>query len=140
MEKPLDATADVDRLTAIGFRSVGEWRRGPKGIEAHLHNCADETEVLYAFVSGSRVLYVGKTTQALKQRIYGYQNPGPTQKTNIRVNPLIQELLAVGGKLEIYALPDTRQLCFGSFQVNLAAGLEDSIVAELQPEWNQAGK
>ena len=37
----------------------------------------EERDVLYAFVSSGRVLYVGKTTMPLGKRMYGYQRPGP---------------------------------------------------------------
>jgi len=33
-------------------------------------------------------------------------------------------------------LPDNGLLHYGQFHVNLAAGLEDSIISVLQPEWN----
>jgi hypothetical protein len=85
------------------------------------------------------VLYVGKTVQPLKKRMYGYQNPGPTQSTNIKGNKNIGDLLAGRKQVEIYALPDNGLLHFGVFHINLAAGLEDSIVKMLFPEWNRTG-
>jgi hypothetical protein len=41
--------------------------------------------------------------------------------------------------VEIYALPDNGLLRYGGFHVNLAAGLEDSIVRDLNPPWNRLG-
>jgi len=136
-----ETQASIAKLTDIGFRKVGEWEEGSTGgIRATLQACADAANILYAFVSDGAVLYVGKTTLPLKRRIYGYQRPGPTQSTNIKGNRMIGDLLAAGKKVEIYALPDNGLLHFGAFHLNLAAGLEDSIVAELKPEWNRAGK
>jgi hypothetical protein len=40
----------------------------------------------------------------------------------------------------IYVLPDNGLLYYGGFHVNLAAGLEDSLVRELQPPWNGGKK
>jgi len=37
-------------------------------------------------------------------------------------------------------LPDNGLLHFGDFHVNLAAGLEDSIIKTLNPLWNKTGK
>ena len=71
--------------------------------------------------------------------MYGYQNPGPTQSTNIKGNKLIKELLATSAPVEIYALPDNGLLYYGGFHVNLAAGLEDNLIATLSPPWNRAG-
>ena len=84
-------------------------------------------------------MYVGKTVSALNQRMYGYQKPGPSQSTNIKGNRLICESLSMNKPIEIYALPDNGLLRYGGFHVNLAAGLEDSLVAELKPEWNKVG-
>ena len=41
--------------------------------------------------------------------------------------------------VEIHALPDNGLLYYRGFHVNLAAGLEDSLVATLKPVWNMAG-
>ena len=84
-------------------------------------------------------MYIGKTTQKLKKRMYGYQNPGPSQSTNIRNNANIKSILASGTPVELYALPDNGLLHFGAFHLNLAAGLEDSINKELRPKWNIQG-
>ena len=96
--------------------------------------------VLYAFTSSDELLYIGKTTIALRDRMYQYQRPGPSQRTNIRVNSAIAELLKSGGTIEIYALPDTGEMEYRGFHLNLAAGLEDSLISELDPKWNIAGK
>ena len=71
--------------------------------------------------------------------MYGYQNPGATQSTNIKGNKFIRESLSGGSAVEVHALPDNGLLYYGGFHVNLAAGLEDSLVAQLKPKWNKAG-
>lgn len=129
----------MKRLIDIGFRRVGEWKQGPSGIECLLHDCADAENILYCFVCRDNVLYVGKTVQMLKKRMYGYQNPGPTQSTNIKGNREISNLLTNGNQVDIYALPDNGLLHFGVFHINLAAGLEDSILKTLKPLWNNTG-
>lgn len=129
----------MNRLLNIGFRKVGSWRRTESGIAYTLDDCAGASNILYSFICEDIVLYVGKTVQPLKKRMYGYQNPGPTQSTNIKGNRNITGLLADGKKVEILALPDNGLLHFGVFHINLAAGLEDSIVKTLNPIWNKAG-
>jgi len=129
----------LPRLLNIGFRVVGQWHQEDAKPKYALHSESDSRNVLYAFVSGTEVLYVGKTTQPLKKRMYGYQNPGPTQYTNIKGNKLISEILLSGGGIEIFALPDNGLLHFGDFHINLAAGLEDSLIAKLKPKWNGCG-
>jgi hypothetical protein len=130
----------MKRLTDIGFRRVGKWDAILGGIRSELIDLSEEKNILYAFISEAEVLYVGKTTQALKKRMYGYRNPGPTQHTNIKGNRLIKELIAKGKDVEIFALADNGLMHFGVFHMNLAAALEDSIVATVKPKWNHTGK
>jgi hypothetical protein len=49
---------------------------------------------------------------------------------------LICEYLINGAAVDVFALPDNGLLHYGDFHVNLAAGLEDSIILTLNPEWN----
>ena len=134
---PEEQAASLLRLKAAGFRSVGNWSFDGKQILFHLEELGQSKNILYAFVVASEVRYVGKTTMALQKRLYGYQNPGPTQSTNIKNNANIRRALEKGQGVEIYALPDSGLMHYAGFHLNLAAGLEDSIVSELRPEWNE---
>jgi hypothetical protein len=100
---------------------------------------ANSRNILYAFVSAEEVLYIGKTIQTLKSRLYGYQNPGGTQLTNVRGNKRLLELLAADASVHIYVLPDHGLMHYGGFHLNLAAALEDSLISQLKPKWNMAG-
>lgn len=123
----------------MGFRKCGEWKMDADCIKCGLIDHASAPNVLYAFVSGGAVLYIGKTVRSLKQRMYNYQKPGPSQSTSIRGNKLIKEFVARGQAVEVYALPDNGLLHYGGFHVNLAAGLEDALISTLKPVWNKAG-
>ncbi len=130
----------MKRLLKIGFKKVGDWIleiQNPKCVLTSLENTPN---ILYAFISDDNVNYIGKTTRPLKRRMYGYENPGPTQITNIRVKRKIKELLSQGKPLEIYALPDNGLLYYGDFHMNLAAALEDSIIQIMNPPWNGSEK
>jgi len=129
----------LQRLVDMGFKRVGCWTANGDNIIFSLGSCSDIKNVLYAFICEGTVLYIGKTTQPLKKRMYGYQNPGPTQTTNIKGNGFIKKLVTSGKEVEIHALPDNGLLHYGGFHVNLAAGLEDSIVSTLKPAWNKMG-
>ena len=83
------------------------------------------------------MLYIGKTTQQLRKRLYGYQNPRVTQTTNVRGNKAIAEALVSESLIEVFVLPDNGLLRFGGFHLNLAAGLEDSLINDLRPRWNK---
>jgi hypothetical protein len=129
----------VGRLESMGFRRAGQWELKAGNLKCSLQDCADAKNVLYAFVCNHSVLYVGKSIQTLKKRMYGYSRPGPTQRTNIKGNAFLKKLISAGDEVLVYALPDNGLLFYGGFHVNLAAGLEDSLIAQLKPAWNGAG-
>lgn len=91
---------------------------------------------LYAFVCDGEVKYVGKTTRLLRTRMYHYCRPGATQPTNIKNNANILDMLSQNVAVDIFVLPDNGLMHYRQFHVNLAAGLEDSIIKVINPEWN----
>ena len=130
----------LEKLTNIGFKKVGFWSVENNKISPNLSEEQNFIKILYSFVVGDIPMNVGKTSQMLKKRMYGYQNPGKTQYTNIRNNQNIKTALEGLAQIEIYVLPDHGLLYFGDFHLNLAAGLEGSITRTLKPSWNIQGK
>jgi hypothetical protein len=130
----------LKKLTNIGFRKVGCWSLENEELALAIEAEADSANILYSFVVDGVPKYIGKTTQALKKRMYGYRKPAATQITNIRNNTNMRLALQNNAVIELYVLPDHGLLHFGQFHLNLAAGLEDSIVSLLAPEWNTVGK
>lgn len=126
----------MNRLLKIGFQPVGHWKLGNGGIACELSRLMNNRNVLYAFVFEGDVKYIGKTTKTLKSRMSGYEKPSATQRTNLKNKSNIRELLLEGKSIEIFALPDDGLLFYGDFHINLAAGLEDSLISEIKPEWN----
>jgi hypothetical protein len=147
----------MHRLLRIGFQSVGYWEPHPAktdNLMYALRTAAPHPHTLYAFVMDGEVKYVGKTTRTLAARMEDYMR-GPNEhprshkksvpspkapSTNARVGRSILEALRQGSMVEIYALPDVELHHYGDFHLNLAAGLEDSIIAVLDPEWNGGKK
>ena len=83
----------MNRLLNIGFISVGHWSLADNSIKCNLTSHHTTTNVLYSFISNGDIKYIGKTKVQFSQRMYGYQNPGVSQTTNIRVNAAIKNLL-----------------------------------------------
>lgn len=96
----------------------------------------EQKNVLYSFVEDGEIRYVGKSIRTLRQRMYGYWKPSISQSTNVRINGLIRASLSAGHDIEILVLPDNGLMHYGQFHLNLAAGLEDSIIASIRPPWN----
>ncbi len=130
----------LNKLIEIGFKKVGKWSLENGQPELTIFSEASSANILYSFVVDGVPKYIGKTTQPLKKRMYGYRKPSLSQSTNIRNNENLKRALCKGLNVELYVLPDHGLLHFGCFHLNLAAGLEDSIVSTLSPEWNVVGR
>jgi hypothetical protein len=113
------ADLTTDSLQAVGFADVGAWLSAGETIAFKLdvgkatanQVLVDTPNALYAFVRGDAVQYIGKTTQSVRKRFAGYRNPGQGQRTNIRCNARIKEVLAAGGEVRILVftpIPDLR--------------------------------
>jgi hypothetical protein len=128
------------RLKEIGFTRIGQWKMVDSGMVCELQELANASNVLYAFAVDGQLAYVGKTVQSLRARLTGYRNPAATQSTNITNNKNIRECLKQGKQVEVYMLPDSGLLHYGGFHLNLAAGLEDGLIRDLDPLWNGGQK
>jgi hypothetical protein len=127
----------LERIEHLGFTHCGSWFLDDHDeLDLKLDLVPDGRNVLYAFVANGGVLYVGKTVQGLAKRLYGYKRPGATQTTNIRANALIREQLPASS-VEVFVWPCDGLMTYAGFRVDLAAGLEDAIVHDLQPAWNK---
>ncbi len=132
-------SSDLDKLKAIGFVEVGQWRLLEGGLDYELYpQYSKARNVLYAFVADDQVKYIGKTTQELHARIENYKYA--TRSINLKNQANIIGCLNVDKLVKIFALPDNGLLHYGDFHVNLAAGLEDSLIYKLSPQWNGGNK
>jgi hypothetical protein len=129
-------------LLGLGFTKLGEWNFENDHFDFRESNDPKAQAILggkpslYAHVVDGQVKYVGKTTQVLRKRIYGYRRPGNTQATNARCRNNLRDAVAAGRCAETYGWLPPDQLCFGDFAVDLAAGLEDSMIDRFDPPWN----
>ncbi|MEX1041350.1 MAG: GIY-YIG nuclease family protein [Pirellulaceae bacterium] len=126
----------MNRLLDIGFETAGHWLIEEGQLKLELLQHSKQQNVLYAFICDGEILYIGKTTQTLAKRLYGYQRPGRTQATNVKNHLQILDLLAQDRAVEVLVLPDSGLMHYGQFHLNLAAGLEDSLIKMISPPWN----
>lgn len=126
-------------LPNIGFEQIGAWKINGKGIgysiNQHKQGFLGIGNALYAFTSGNDVMYIGKTTKSITGRFVGYFN-GNGRATNNKLHVAILDLLRTGNTVEIWVFAPTIPFQILGFEVNLAAGLEDSLISEFKPEWN----
>lgn len=133
-----------DTLLALGFVDVGAWVQDERGVDYRLDGPdtkANEIRLnapkaLYAFVCRDKVQYIGKTARTIRQRFVGYRRPGSRQRTNLRCNQKIRESLSFGASIRIFVFTPISHLRYQDFEIDLAAGLEDSLIAMFDPPWN----
>lgn len=130
----------MNRLINIGFKKVGSWTVGGNHFNHTISSHLTEKDVLYAFISDNEVLYIGKTTDKLKNRMNGYKNADKSQRTNIRIRAEIQLLLEKSKPVDILILLDDVGLKYKNYPISLASGLEDNLIAIIKPKWNFRGK
>ena len=137
---PQQSRIMLNKLKEIGFKKVGMWHLNNGKPQLTLHDATNASDILYCFVVDGIPKYIGKTTQTLAKRMYGYYNPSSSQRTNIRNNQNLQRALHEGKQVDLFVLTDKKLLKLGDFHINIAAGLEDSLISTLSPEWNLLGK
>lgn len=131
-------SAGTALLTRLGFSRVGEWSLAANKPQVALRLLADAKQVIYAFVRENEVLYVGKTVRSLRSRMRSYEQPGPAQRTNKRVNGCLAASLIDGKPVHVHAMSKWDGTPYRGIPLNVAAGLEDPLIELLQPKWNVA--
>jgi hypothetical protein len=131
--------APLKLIKFLGFRCVGKWHTKENVLDFDIEPAVRNKKwSLYAFVVGSKVLYIGKSTGPFIRRMSGYRRPGKSQPTNSRISPKILEMLQSKKKVSIYHF-ESKELDFMGIPLNLAAALEDTLIARVSLEWNING-
>jgi hypothetical protein len=153
----------VKDLERIGFEKIGKWKaleslKNPdkKAYECRKpidHEWEDENhiiflrkKILYAFVYGEEIKYIGKTTKGAKERLKWYIDPSiEGHSTNKNVNDEIYKIVQPSGSdknIDIWLFaPDPDTLKYKGFDLDLAAGLEEGLIAKIGTEcWNKIFK
>lgn len=131
----------IDKLLDLNFSHIGDWILENDLLDyvISIKNAFKINNCLYAIVvrneEGTEIKYIGKTTQTLEKRFYQYKR-GNGISTNNRIHNNIIKELNNSNKVEIWALIDDIPLNWGSYDINLAAGLEDSFIDNEKPVWN----
>ena len=131
MKKKLTAS----HLVAQGFKDVGSW-------SATIHRLAapelPSERGVYAFVVGEDVFYVGLASRSLRQRLNFYARPGRSQRTNVRLNGLIRQLIDEGDTVRIL-LAHPQDGMWNGFRLSGPEGLEAALIEDFDLPWNMRG-
>ncbi|ESU19167.1 hypothetical protein FCR2A7T_25900 [Flavobacterium cauense R2A-7] len=133
----------IEELNQIGFEKIGEWKINKRGALDYEITTDKTTEVLYSFVKvdnqKEEIIYIGKTIRTIINRLNGYKKPGNSQFTNIRINKEILNLLKSDLNVNIYLFKCNDVITYKSHNINLAAGLEDTLIKYFKPKYNLHG-
>ena len=125
----------VERLCSGGFSLAGNVGHSVSGIT--IPSLPSEPGV-YGYAWKGMVHYLGVASRSLSQRLYGYCRPGPTQRTNQRMNALLLERLNEGVLIELYyATPP--DLTWNGFPISGCVGLEAGLIAYFDLPLNMRG-
>jgi hypothetical protein len=127
----------LERLLEIGFEMASEWLLDDDDLHIDLQRYNSASNVLYAFACEDELLYIGRSGRSLQLRMDGYQTGGPPRSVRSRNRERIVAMLMVDQPIQLYAMPDPGSLHYGSFKINLAAGLQHSLIEGLNPAWNR---
>lgn len=135
----------MQKLLDLGFEKAAEvvLSRNQDGISSGITIQIDKFEhakhILYAIIFGEsnydylawQVRYIGHTRNSFSNRMSGYQRPGNTQAVNQRMNSAIREHLEQGAtqKVVIYVLTDRLAMSIQGLHLDVAAGLEYSLIS-----------
>lgn len=134
--RALKPRLSVQRILQGGFTTAGAWVLSNGKIQCS-NPLPDECGV-YAFSVAGEVVYVGVASRSLLKRIYPYSRPGPSQRTNIRLNSLIRQSIIDGETVDVhFACPP--QHSWNGFTIRGAEGLEAGLIAEYLLPWNVRG-
>jgi hypothetical protein len=130
------------QLISIGFEDAARWKRA-RGVLKHVgHKPARwrwltaKPNLLYAFCSEGRVLHIGRSAQTLSRRFAhfsGEKAPSPDQEFQKKIGKLLDS----GKDVSILVLASDAPLYWGPFHVDLAAGLEKSLLDHFKPAWSK---
>lgn len=126
----------VHDLLTRGFEEVECWVASEERI--HPPRLLPDKRGVYAFALGEQIVYVGLASRSLKQRLGFYARPGVSQRTNIRLNGLIRELIAEGKTVRVLiAHPEDGE--WRGFRLSGPEGLEAALIEDFNLPWNIRG-
>ncbi len=132
-----ERTLSAKHLLAAGFKEVGEWELNEARDLTHAIDLP-RTPGVYAFAINGIVQYVGLASKSLHQRLGFYRKPGPSQRTNIRLNEVIRGHLGEGRTVQVLIghPPDHE---WNGLKISGAEGLEAGLISEFYLPWNVRG-
>lgn len=127
------------RLLELGFVEAGSWALVDDKPQVKLTYHRDVRPALYALVEDDTIVFVGKSINSLQHRMQHLQTPTPTQPISQRNRASIATSLGAGRSVKVFVLVCDSPIEHRGVQINIAAGLEEPLIAMFRPAWNTVG-
>jgi hypothetical protein len=125
-------------LIGIGLEDAASWKLAGDGLEtvgckaARWRWLTARPGALYALCSGDKVLHIGRSATTLSKRFAALGDAA-----NASLHQAIRKILATGKEVRILVLTDHPTISWGPFAIDLAAGLEESLIRAFKPPWHR---
>lgn len=125
----------------IGLEDAASWKQAGGCLKTVGDKAAQwrwltaRAGALYAFCSGHKVLYIGRSTTTLSKRFATLGNAADAS-----LHQSIRKLLVAGKEVRILVVADQPTVSWGPFAIDLAAGLEEALIKAFRPLWNKSSR
>jgi hypothetical protein len=124
----------MDKLLNLGFRESARAEIINNQFQITISRNEYSRNILYVFVvkrgddiSNWHVRYIGHSRNSFRNRMYGYQQ-GNGRGVNFRIHTEMEERCNNGEEVVIYCLPDIFNMQLHDLHVDVAKGLEYSLI------------
>lgn len=118
------------------FKNAGYFELINRSLTLVLNNLNNVEPAVYALVSGTEALYIGKTKNQVKVQLNRLREPDSEQKTNIRIHHNLVELIPQTGEVEIMVWFDNSLKKDNVEHLKKLSEYKKFLIQELKPRWN----
>lgn len=122
----------MEKLLELGFKKVGIWKKNEKTLSFELSEFKDSTDIIFAFVQNSTVVYMATALGNFETFLTTYINPSSIDldKAGIK-NSLLKSL--DDKEIAIYALKNKKWFGLATRFTPIQIS---NIIKEINPSWN----
>lgn len=97
----------MKKLSELGFKKIGVWKKNENNIFFQLKELNDAKEVLFAFVIDENVIYIGYSPINFETFLQTYANPSDIDLEKIKIKKFLLNKIN-DNKITIYALKNRK--------------------------------
>lgn len=122
----------MEKLLELGFKKIGFWKKNEKIISFELSDLKDSTDLIFAFVQNSTVVYMAFAVENCDDFLNSFVNPSNIDLEKLGIKNMLLKALDTN-EINIYALKNKK--FFGL--MNKFSSVEiANMIREINPSWN----